>query len=362
MYFKQFMNERCGCASYLIASRRDGIAAVVDPALETAQYEEVLGERGFTLAYVIDTHVHADHLSGARRLAAAHGAELCLQEQAEVTYPHRSLADGDALWLGPIRLDALHTPGHRREMMSLLVTNTERSPEPALVLTGDSLLVGDVGRPDFGGGDARQQHASIDRLLALPDWVAVFPGHFEGACGAGMCGRPSSTIGFERRFNPLVGLSRPAFVERLCGTVPPRPLNMNAIEPTNRGRLDRFDAMPLGNEPVPQIEVADVGGLLAGDGVFLLDVREPEEFAAGHLPGATSIPQCDLALRLDEIPRNRPVLVVCQAGRRSQTAARWLAEQGWPLVASLRGGTGAWQEAGRPLEGGPVSARELAAV
>lgn len=178
MYFKQILNELCGCASYLIASRQSREAVIVDPALEIGQYRDILRERDFTLRYVIDTHVHADHVSGARRLVAACGGELALHEAAQVTYPCRRLHDGEELRLGQLRLRALHTPGHRPEMLSLLVTNPPRGPEPSMVLTGDSLLVGDVGRPDFGGGDAAMQYESVTRLLRLPDWVAVFPGHF----------------------------------------------------------------------------------------------------------------------------------------------------------------------------------------
>src|SRR3954452_288214 len=212
MYFKQILNERCGCASYLIASRQTGEAAIVDPAIETEHYEALLRERGFTLRSVIDTHVHADHVSGARTLAAAHGPDLCLHASARVAYPFRPLEDGEELALGPLRLRVLHTPGHRPELISLLVSNPLRSPEPSMVLTGDSLLVGDVGRPDFGGGDAAAQYESLTRLLRLPDWVAVVPGHFEGPCGKGMCGRTSTTIGFERLYSPVASLERQCFI------------------------------------------------------------------------------------------------------------------------------------------------------
>ena len=195
MYFQQFLNQTHGCAAYLIASRESHEAAIVDPGIETDEYEAVLRGRDFHLRYIIDTHIHADHVSGARALAAAHGAELCLYEAARTSYPFRPLHDGEELELGQLRLRVLHTPGHRPELMSLLIVNPPRSPEPSMVLTGDSLLVGDVGRPDFGGGDAEEQFESIERLLRLPDWVEVFPGHFEGPCGKGMCGRPSTTIG-----------------------------------------------------------------------------------------------------------------------------------------------------------------------
>jgi hydroxyacylglutathione hydrolase len=348
MYFKQILNERCGCASYLIASRQTGEAAIVDPAIETEQYEDLLKERNFRLRYVIDTHVHADHVSGARTLATAHGAALCLYASAAVTYPFTPLADGQELALGQLRLRVLHTPGHRPELMSILVINPQRSPEPSMVLTGDSLLVGDVGRPDFGGGDAMDQYGSLSRLLRLPDWVAVFPGHFEGPCGKGMCGRPSTTIGFERLFNPLARLDRDPFIATLTDGIPARPLNMTAIEATNRGAADASWAMLTSAPDVPVMEIADVAQ--RPPATLLIDVREPEEYAHGHVPGAVSLPQADLALRLDSVPRDRQVLMICQGGFRSLRAAQFLAQMGYDKVSNVQGGTAAWIASGRPVE------------
>jgi glyoxylase-like metal-dependent hydrolase (beta-lactamase superfamily II)/rhodanese-related sulfurtransferase len=347
MYFKQVLDERCGCASYLVASRQSCEAAVVDPSIEIDQYDALLAERDFRLVYVIDTHVHADHVSGARRLAERHGATLCLHESAHVTYPFRPLGDGEELSLGQLRLRILHTPGHRPELISLLVTNPPRSPEPSMVLTADSLLVGDVGRPDFGGGDASAQYESLSRLLRLPDWVAVFPGHFEGPCGKGMCGRPSTTIGFERLYNPLTRLDRAAFVNVLTDGVPARPLNMLAIEATNRGIADMPWAMLTTSPALPEVAPSMLDTLLPN--ALLVDVREPEEFAHGHVPLAINLPQAELASRLDELPRDRPLLVICQAGLRSLRAAQFLSQQGYSDVASVVGGTGAWQAAGRPV-------------
>jgi hydroxyacylglutathione hydrolase len=347
MYFKQILDERCGCASYMIASRQSHEAAIVDPSIQTEQYEELLQERDFRLRYLIDTHVHADHVSGARRLAARHGAELCLHESARVAYPFRPLRDGEELELGQLRLRVLHTPGHRAELISILVVNPPRSPEPSMVLTGDSLLVGDVGRPDFGGGDASAQWESVTRLLRLPDWVAVFPGHFEGPCGKGMCGRPSTTIGFERLYNALARLDRAQFTASLTGGTPPRPLNMSAIEATNRGVADMPWAMLTTAPPVPEVDPEAVEG--RAPGAIVLDVREAAEYVHGHIPGAINLPQADLATRLEELPRDRPLLVVCQAGLRSLRSARFLKQAGFEQVASVRGGTGAWSESGRPL-------------
>jgi hydroxyacylglutathione hydrolase len=353
MYFKQILDEHCGCASYLIASRQSHDAAIVDPALQTEQYEVLLRERDFQLRYVIDTHVHADHVSGARHLAARHGTTLCLHESARVNYPFRPLHDGEELALGQLRLRVLHTPGHRPELISLLVINPPRSPEPSMVLTGDSLLVGDVGRPDFGGGDASAQYESLTRLLRLPDWVAVFPGHFEGPCGKGMCGRPSTTIGFERLFNPLARLDRAPFVATLAAAVPARPLNMAAIEATNRGLADMPWAMLTSTPDVPQVGLEEVER--RAPEAMVLDVREPEEYAHGHVPGAVNLPQAELATRLEEVPRDHPLLVICQSGYRSLRAAQFLRQTGFAEVASVKGGTAAWQEAGKPLAFGDTA-------
>lgn len=345
MYFKQFLDERLGCASYCVASRQSHEAAIVDPSIDTDQYEALLEEREFTLKYVIDTHVHADHVSGARALAARHGAELCLHESAAVSYPFRALRDGEELELGQLRLRVLHTPGHRPELISILVINPPRSAEPSMVLTGDSLLVGDVGRPDFGGGDAEAQYNSITRLLRLPDWVAVFPGHFEGPCGKGMCGRPSTTIGFERLFNPLLHFDRTPFVEHLTDSVAARPLNITAIEATNRGTVDLPWAMLTTSPHVDEVEIAAVDPVPPE--VVLLDVREPEEFAEAHIPGSTNLPQADLATRMDELSRDATIWTTCRTGARALRAAQFLKQAGFEHVASVRGGIVAWQESGR---------------
>ena len=356
MYFKQILDERCGCASYLVASRQSHEAAIIDPSIQTAQYVELLRERNFRLRYVIDTHVHADHVSGARKLQTDHEAELCLHESAQVAYPFRPLKDGEELALGQLRLRAVHTPGHRQELISILIINPPRSPEPSMVLTGDSLLVGDVGRPDFGGGDAAVQYDSLTRLLRLPDWVAVFPGHFEGPCGRGMCGRPNTTIGFERLYNPLARLDRAAFISTLMDTVPARPLNMTAIEATNRGVADMPWAMLTTTPAIREIGI-DALETRPPDAV-VLDVREPQEYEHGHVPSAINIPQADLASRLDEVPRDRPLMIICHSGMRSLRAAQFLTQLGINQVTNVTGGTAAWRKAGKAVAVGDTTVEE----
>jgi glyoxylase-like metal-dependent hydrolase (beta-lactamase superfamily II)/rhodanese-related sulfurtransferase len=351
VYFKQILNEEAGCSSYVIASRRTGEAAVVDPALDIDQYIDLAGMRDFTVRYVIDTHIHADHVSGARKLAHATGAELCMHESADVLFPFRALRDGERLPLGQLWLDVWHTPGHRPELISILVTNPPRGDHVSLVLTGDALFVGDVGRPDFGGAEgAAQQYESVHRLMGLEDYVEVFPAHFEGSCGKGMCGRPTTTIGFERRFNPLLQVSRDEFMRQ--ATEPPaRPLNMNAIIPTNRGEASYEFAEPQVDGDVRRMSVQDADAWRKQAGAIVIDVREPQEYERAHLPGAISIPQADLALFLDQLEKSKPYLIACAGGVRSLRAAHYLSWAGYADIVSLDGGTEGWANAGLPLEG-----------
>ena len=350
MYFKQFLHDDLGCSSYLIASRDSRKAAVIDPHRDVQQYLDLASERGYNIVAVIDTHLHADHVSGNRDLAAATGAQLYLYENADTLFPFEPLHDGDTISLGQVVLRVVHTPGHRPEGLSLLVVNPPRSPEPSMVLSGDSMFVGDVGRPDFGGPEgASQQYHSIQKLLQLEDYVEVFPAHFEGSCGKGMCGRPSSTIGFERRFNLALQLSEQEFLQ-YASQPPSQPLNMTSILAANRGEAS-FSWPQVAHDPeVASVEAVEAAAWLRERQAFVLDVRDPWEYVEGRIPGALSLPQSDLALRLAEVPKDRDVLVVCASGNRSLRSAGFLKAVGYDRVTNLVGGTTGWKEAGNPVE------------
>jgi hydroxyacylglutathione hydrolase len=203
---------------------------VVDPQLEIEPYLEAAAEKSMRITHIFETHVQADHLSGARRLSEATDAPVVFHKSAPVEFPHRRVEDGEQLDLGNVSLSILHTPGHTPDSVSILVTDKTRAPEPWFVLTGDTLFSGGVGRPDLiGAGSeaalAEQLHDSLGKILTLPDHLEIFPAHFGGAaCGKGLSGKPGSTIGFERRFNPaLQAKSRVEFVDFVLAGLPPQP-------------------------------------------------------------------------------------------------------------------------------------------
>jgi hydroxyacylglutathione hydrolase len=240
MIFRPYYRFETGCAAYLFGCGSLGKCAVVDAHDDDVEtYLAFAASKGMKITHVIDTHVHADHRSGGPRLAEKSGASYCLHEAAAVRHPFLPLHDGQTIELGNTMVKVLHTPGHTPESACFLVTDLKRGQEPWFVLTGDTLFVGAVGRPDLPGRareNAGELYDSIQRrLLSLPGDIEVYPGHFSGSmCGSGMSGKPSSTIAFEQRWNPMLKLSREAFIEALS-TVPPKPPEMERLLATNRG-------------------------------------------------------------------------------------------------------------------------------
>jgi glyoxylase-like metal-dependent hydrolase (beta-lactamase superfamily II) len=240
MIFRPFYYNDLGCATYLFGCGALSRCTVVDARIDDVDtYATFAEQKAMRITHAIDTHVHADHRSGGRELAAKTGAAYCLHESADVAFSFTPLRDGEIVELGNTHVKVLHTPGHSPESMCLLVTDLRRGPEPWFLLTGDTLFVGAVGRPDLPGR-ARENAADLyrslhTRLLCLPGDIEIYPGHFSGSvCGAGLSGKPSSTIAFERRWNPLLSMDERAFVESLLN-VPAKPAEMERILAFNRG-------------------------------------------------------------------------------------------------------------------------------
>jgi len=240
MILLRFMVPTTGCASYLFGCTSKRELGVVDPHADLVnEYIDAADSAGARIAQVLDTHVHADHLSSGRELAARTGARLRLPEGAPVEYDFDPLRDGEQLTLGNTGVEVISTPGHAWAHACLLVTDTTRSQEPWLIFTGDTLFVGAVGRPDLHGEErelAQALQRSIqDRLLSLPEWIEIHPGHVGGsACGAGISSNPSSTIGFERRNNPLLSADPDRFVDRVLAQLERAPDEFAEIYEANR--------------------------------------------------------------------------------------------------------------------------------
>jgi glyoxylase-like metal-dependent hydrolase (beta-lactamase superfamily II)/rhodanese-related sulfurtransferase len=343
--FKQFLDDDLGCASYLVGDEHAGVAVVVDPpyhvepVLEDAERQEV------RIAGVLETHTHADHVSGHGRLALEHGIPIRVHRAAGAAFAHEPLEDGTEIELGDVVIRTIHTPGHRPEHCCFAVTDRSRGDEPWLVLTGDSLFVGDAGRPDLAI-DAREGAEnlfhSLRRLVELGDGVEVFPGHVAGSlCGAAMSSKASTTIGFERRFNPALRAELVDFVAGAIGPQPPRPPNMERIVELNRGEL--VGAQP----PLAPVDPAPPEAVV-------LDVRATEAFAAGHHPGAVGIPVSgsSFATKAAFVLPERPVVLHASDAAEAERAARALQTVG--LF-----GTVGWQEGGGTETLEPVSLEEL---
>jgi glyoxylase-like metal-dependent hydrolase (beta-lactamase superfamily II)/rhodanese-related sulfurtransferase len=307
---RQLVDDDLGCASYLIGDEEAGEAVLVDPVFDVDPLLDEAKGAGLRVTRVLETHTHADHLSGHGRLALDHDLPVCIHPAADAAYPHEPVEDGDELGVGSVRIRVLHTPGHRPEHCCFLAGDA--------LLTGDSLFVGAVARPDLAVGareGAEGLFHSLHRLAELPEDVRVFPGHVAGSlCGTGMSGDRSSTIGRELRFNPALALATvDDFVAESTAISTPRPPNMGRIVELNRGP---FVSTPQPPEPVD-----------SADGATILDVRDPDAYAAGHVHGALNVPvsgssfgtRAGFVLRADE-----PVVLHATSPGEAERAARKL--------------------------------------
>ena len=347
MFFRQVLHEDLGCASYVVAD--EGKAAVVDPKWEVEDYLELAEEHDFSIAHILETHNHADHVSGHGRLAAATAAAIHISAEAGVDYEHEQLFDGSVVSVGNVKITALATPGHRPEHMAYAVADAGRTAEPWLVVTGDSLFVGDLARPDLAVDPeegARGLFRSVRRLLELDDFAEAWPGHVGGSLcgGAGMSEKPTSTIGFERRFNRLLALTdEDEFVRELTRDLAPQPPNFRNIVALNRGALLTEAAV------LDPLAPARVEELLAG-GALLLDGRPVREFDAEHVPGSLNVTMDRAAVGTRAawiVAPDTDIVVTAATDEHARRLGRLLEAVGLRALAGyLAGGVSAWREAG----------------
>jgi glyoxylase-like metal-dependent hydrolase (beta-lactamase superfamily II)/rhodanese-related sulfurtransferase len=333
--FTQFVDDDLGCASYLVGDEDAGLAVVVDPPLAIEPLLAEAEQRRVRITAVLETHTHADHVSGHGRLALELGVPVWIHTSAGVDYPCEQLEDGSEVDVGCVTLRCIHTPGHRPEHCCFAVIDRTRADEPWLLLTGDSLFVGDAARPDLavaGVVGAEGLFHSLRRLLELPDGVEVYPGHVAGSlCGKAMSSKASTTIGFERRFNPMLTLTElDAFVAESAAVAAPKPPNLERIVELNRGPFAA--ALPAAEELIASPE-----------GAQLLDVRPARDFLAGHEHGAVNVPVSGSSFATKAgfvLDADRPVVVLAATYGEAERAVTGLRKVAFGDIAGFVLGSG----------------------
>jgi hydroxyacylglutathione hydrolase len=354
MIFRQITHDDLGCASYLVGDENAGVAAVVDPRFEIDTYLDLARYMGVSIEHVFETHNHADHVSGHGRLVAATGATIHIHRAAGPDYGHEAFDDGDEFELGSLVIRALHTPGHRPEHTAFALIDTRRGEEPWAVLTGDSLFVGDIARPDLAiekSEGARDIYRSLNRqLLTLSGEVEVWPGHLGGSmCGGpGMDMKISSTIGFERAHNPTLGITdEDQFVETALANLGPQPPNFQVIVELNTGPLITHAAEP------PALALRQLEDRHR-DGALLVDVRGDRQFDHAHIEGAICNPmtRSGFGSKLAWVADlGREVVFIGGDDRDGRRAGQLAAAVGVrDLGGYLQGGMASWEHAGLPVE------------
>ena len=356
-----------GClahASYLVAS--EGIAAVIDPQRDVDLYIDYAREKNLRIEHIIETHLHADFVSGHHELAQRTGARIYLGEDAHATFPHTAIKDGDTLQFGDARFNFLHTPGHTIEGVCAVLTDLASPSAPRAVFTGDTLFVGDVGRPDLSGDYTPQELAALlyhslhEKLLKLPDDTEIFPAHGAGSlCGRQMGSERSSTVGKQRRTNyALLARNQDEFIHLLTDSLPPRPEYFGRdVE------LNRQGASSINQLSAPKPLTADEVLRLQSEGAIVLDTRPAMEFAVAHVPGSVHIAlsgqYASWAARI--LGLDKHIILVGEDADHLRESQLRLARVGIEHVdAYLEGGITGWIQSGRELDYIPqISAQEF---
>lgn len=359
MYIQQFFVNGLGCASYLVGCESAGIAAVIDPDRDVQVYEDAAAGRGMKITHIIETHLHADHVSGNSDLAARTGAEIYVHEAANAVFQHRKMNGGEVIALGNVELHVRFTPGHTPESVTLLVVDKTRSDSPWMALTGDTLFVGDAGRPDLVGADAARELAArmFDSLhneyLPLPDGVMILPGHGAGSlCGKAIGSVLSSTLGFERQSNPALQYrSREAYIEFATADLPEQPGNHRRIK-----QINRQGPYPLGEvSPRPLTSQQAVAEIRRG--AVLLDLRPKAQYKSKHIPGSVHLELDDqLSNRVGFVlPPDAPIILLLAAVEDYRRAVYSLARVGYDSVTGyFADRLETWEALGLPTTAGDV--------
>lgn len=351
MLVKHFFTPKLAHSSYIIAG--GSTCAVVDPSRDVGAYLAAANDLGVRITHVFETHLHADFVSGHMDLAAMTGAEIVMPGGAQSAFPHRGVREGDSLSIENIRFNVLETPGHTPEHVSFVVTDTSRGDSPAGVFCGDTLFVGDVGRPDLFPGMAEELASSLfdslKKLMALPDHCEVYPTHGAGSlCGRSMSSKYTSTVGYERRFNEAAGIGeRSSFIRSLTNDMPPAPDHFSRCSGINRLGPRTLSSIPA---PVP-LDAGAFFKLMDHGECFTLDVRRYDAFSGQHVPRSWSI---DFTGNLPTfagwvIPPDRDILLVATSPDEAVETAKWLRRVGLDRVKGfLDGGMFSWAVRGLP--------------
>jgi len=366
MEFKQFYLDCLAHASYLVGDA--GVCAIIDPQRDVDQYIEEAESRGLEIRHVIETHLHADFVSGHVELARRTGASIHIGRQAAVDYPHLGMVDGEELRLGEVNLRFLETPGHTPESMCVLVFENARDESASLILTGDTLFIGDVGRPDLVGSQGRSSEEMAgmmydslrEKILPLADDVKVFPAHGAGsACGKNISSALSCTVGLQRATNyALQDMDRASFISLLTDGLSSAPGYF-----ANSSEMNRQGARPLSDLAKPEALSPDALEACVAGGAWVLDVRDASAFGAGHVRGAVNI---GLGGRFASwvgalVPAKTRLVLIAEQDEAIDEAVMRLARVGYDeVVGFLAGGLEAWRDSGREVSTlSQLSATEL---
>lgn len=356
MYFKQIQVQGLGCFSYVLGCPGAGVMIVVDPKRDIVDYLDIARDEGMRITHIIDTHMHADHVSGAHELASRTGAPICMHPNTPVKFPFTPLPEGMVLEAGVARLQVLHTPGHTPHSLSLVVSDLARSNDPWLILTGDLLFVGDIGRPDLVGQAALEEqvknlHNSLFvKLGALPDYLEVYPAHGSGSlCGKGMSPKPSTTLGYERKHNPRLQYgSFEAFALAMSQDFPARPKSFSHIISTNAKGAPLLDRCPI-----ERTLSAEDFERLTKDGAVIIDARDSSAFGGCHIPGALNIGfEKQLANWVGMVVEpTADILLVVHSRAAYDDMRTELHRIGYDnILGYLAGGIQSWIYSGRPVD------------